>query len=510
MSVFSNIAANAISRLWLAVVQIAVTPIVVHLLGPTAYGLVGFYTTLLLSLVFLDQCASPVLGRSLAQLGSAEGLAAESRNLLRTLEIVSWSIALGIGGAVVLSAPLIARYWIGGSLPEDQLVHALRVMGVGIAVQWPSFLYGSGFVGLQRQDLLQAARIVLLTLQAVGAIVVLKISATPERYLLWQAATNGGTTLILGVLLWRIMPAAGGVARASLRLFRQVWRFAAGNFAIGLLAALLTQAGGLIVAKYCSLDQFAAYALATTLVGQISTILTQPVSTALMPHFVQLLAKPNQEGLVDEYHRWAQRIIVLILPVSATLIVFARPMMEIWLGSSSPLANPVAVLLPWLAIGTLFNTLVTPAYLLQVAAGWTRLTAVTNFFAVAIAVPILIVSVPIYGPLAAVACWAALNVGYYLFSVPRMHKRLLQGELWPWWTRDTGAPILIIGFLYLAVAWAGAGESSSWPSLTYAALAALGAFALLVLVLPQVRADAASILQLLRSAKTRRLLRGPN
>lgn len=489
-----NIAANALSRLWLAIVQIVVTPIVVHLLGPTSYGLVSFYTTLLLSLIFLDQCASPVLSRYLARAGSSQA-AVESRDLLRTMEIVSWSIALVIGGAVIVTAPLVARYWIGGSLPEDRLVDALRLMGVGIAAQWPSFLYASGFTGLQRQDLLQAVRVVLLTLQAIGAIFVLKISATPERYLLWQAATNAGMSVVLGLLLWRTMPAAERVARASLRLLQQIWRFAAGNFTIGFLGALLTQMGGLIVAKYCSLEEFAAYALATTLVSQISTILTLPISAALMPHFVQVLARPDPRDVADEYHRWAQRITALVLPVSATLIVFARSLMDIWLGATSPLAAPVAGLLPWLAIGTLFNTLVTPAYLLQIAAGWTRLTVVTNVVAVGLAVPFLIATVPAYGPLAAVACWAALNVGYYLFSVPRMHRRLLPGELWAWWSRDTGLPMLMVGAFYLVVASMVAPSASSWWSLGQAILSASGASALLVLTLPQVRSDIGGILR---------------
>lgn len=491
MSLAFNITANALSRLWLALVQIAVTPMIVHLLGPTSYGLVGFYTTLMLSLVFLDQCASPVLGRSLALYDSTPGSAVDARDLLRTMEMVSWSIALCIGGAVVISAPMIARYWLGGNgLPEDQLVNALRLMGVGIAAQWPSFLYGSGFVGLQRQDVLQAARVVLLTLQAIGAVLVLRISATPETYLLWQAVTNAGVSLALGFLLWRIMPAADRRARASAQLFRRVWRFAAGNFAIGFLAAILTQFGGLIVVAYSTLEQFAAYALATTLVAQISTILTQPVAAALMPHFVQLLSRPNHVGLAEEYHRWAQRIIALILPVSATLIVFARPLMDVWLGAGSPLAGPVAALLPWIAIGTLFNTVVTPATLLQIAAGWTRLTIVTNVVAVALVLPVLLMSVPVYGPVAAAACWAALNVGYYLFSVPCMHRRLLTHELWGWWTRDTGLPILAVGALYLIVAWAAGPQVSLWWSVAYAAAAAAGAVALLLLVLPHVRADA--------------------
>lgn len=498
MRLVSNITANALSRLWLALVQVAVTPVIVHLLGPSSYGLIALYMTLLLSLIFLDQCASPVLSRFLAQFGTPAAPAINVRDLLRTMEFVTWSTGLCIGGSIIIFAPWIARNWIGTSLPHSQLVDCLRLIGVGIALQWPSFLYASGFVGLQRQDILQLVRAILLTVQAGGAVLVLIKSATPEAYLLWQSATNAVISVTLGVLLWRILPSTAGRARINWGLIEHIWRFAAGNFAIGFLAAIVAQAGPLIVAKFCTLEQFAAYALATTLVAQVSTMLTQPISTALMPHFVKLLSAPHHLLLAEEYHRWSQRIVILVLPVSATLIVFARPLMDLWLGTSSPLAAPVAALLPWLAVGTLFNTLVTPPYVVQIAAGWTRLTVVTALVAVCAAIPFLLVSVPNYGPLAAAICWAAINIGSFTFSVPQMHKRLLPNELRRWWVRDTGLPLLIAAASsFVASEFVPSEPLTRW-SLIYAVAFATGTAALVAVALPYVRTDIKAALRLMR------------
>jgi len=172
------------------------------------------------------------------------------------------------------------------------------------------------------------------------------------------------------------------------------WRFAAGNVAIGLTIALLTQSSSLIIAKYCSLDQLAAYTLAVNLAGQVATILSQPVSTTLMPHFAHLIARHDEERLGREYHRLTQIIVVLVLPMAGMFAVFARPVLQLWLGVSSPLVEPVAALLPWVTVGTLFNCIMVAPYLPQIASGWTRLCVATNIVALVVLLPTLFFVVP--------------------------------------------------------------------------------------------------------------------
>jgi O-antigen/teichoic acid export membrane protein len=487
-----NILSAGFSRFWQAGLQLLITPVIVHLLGPKAYGLVGFYATISLFLAFLDQAISPTLSRELARSLHRSEAARDLRCLLRTLEVLSGSIALGLGILIAAGAPAIARYWLVHSgIPDHELIAAIRLMGVSLACQWPATLYGGGFVGLQRQDLLVPVRVVVTTAQSLGAVALLaEVAASPLLFFAWMAVTSAAMSLGLRALLWRTMPASDLPARVELNRLRQIWRFAAGNLAIGLTTALLTQSSGLIIAKYCAMDQLAAYTLALSLAGQVATILSQPVSATLMPHFAHLITLRDDVRLAREYHRWSQIMAALVLPVAGTFVVFARPLLQFWLGTSSPLIGPVALLLPWITIGTLFNTLMVPPYFLQIAHGWTRLSVSANIIALVVILPVLAIGVPRYGPLAAAFCWIGLNVGYFLVMVPYMHRRLLPREIWSWWGRDTLLPTAVAAVVYAGARMFVPPDLPRLGALATAAAVAVLAWAALLVVLPRVRADA--------------------
>ena len=481
------------------------TPFIVHFLGPKSYGLVGFYATVSMFLAFLDQAVSPTLTRELARSVHLVDAARDLRCLLYSLELLSGGIAVILGATVAGGAPLIARHWLVNSgIPESELIDAIRLMGLSLACQWPATLYSGGFVGLRRQDLLVPVRVTVITVQSVGAVLLLsKVSASPLLYFTWLAITSALMSIILRALLWRMMPPSKEPARFDPDLLRTIWRFATGNLIIGLTVALLTQSGGLIVAKYCALEQLAAYTLAVGLAGQVSTILVQPISTTLMPHFAHLTSQRDAARLAREYHRWSQIFSALILPITGTLIVFGKPLLQVWLGSASPLVNPVSELLPWVAIGTLLNTLMTPSYFLQIANGWTSLIVTMNFIALAVILPALVIAVPRYGPIAAAVCLIGINLPYYVIMVPYMHRRLLPDDLWAWCGRDTLLPIAVVGIIYGGALLLTPSDVPQFAGLAAAVAVAALAWAALLVALPQVRADAFGMLNIVRLKLTR-------
>ena len=495
-----NILSAGFSRFWQAALQLLITPFIVHYLGPKSYGLVGFYATISLFLAFLDQAVSPTLTRELARSGHQAESAKNLRSLLHSLELLSGAIAVILGALIAGGASLIARHWLANSgVPEFELVDAVRLMGLSLACQWPAALYSGGFVGLQRQDLLVPVRVIIATVQSVGALVLLsKVSASPILFFAWMAATSALLSFVLRVFLWRVMPRSEAPIRFDPHVLRMVWRFATGNLVIGLTTALLTQSGGLIIAKYCSLEQLAAYTLAVALAGQVSTILVQPVSATLMPHFAYLTSKRDDAHLAREYHRWSQIFSVLILPITGTLIVFGRPLLQIWLGIASPLVDPVSELLPWIAIGTLFNTIMTPPYFLQISNGWTSLIVTMNFIALAVILPALVITVPIYGPIAAAVCWIGINLVYYVIMVPYMHRRLMPSELWPWWGRDTLLPTAVVGIIYGGALVLTPFDVPRFVGLAAATVVAAFAWGVLLAILPQVRTDALGVFNMVK------------
>ena len=501
MNLAVNISANAASRLWLALLQLLMTPIIVSLLGPDSYGLVGFSTTITLFLSFFDQCISPLLARELSTATEAKDKEQYNRDLLRTLEIISCLTGLVIGVTIMLLAPWIAGYGLAsGGLSEETRIGAVRLIGLFVICQWPSMLYASGFVGLQRQDLLVAVRIVSGTLASVGGALLLWLAgASITLYLSWLAGIACLASLILGWLLWQRLP--GAPARFDGAALKRLWRFALGNLLIGISAALLSQAPGLIVAATCSLPQLAAYTLGMTLAQQVATLLTQPVSSTLTPHFTRMMGRNDSEGLAREYHRWTQMIVFLALPPVAMLFFFAQPLIQLWLGADSPLAGPVAELLPLAALGTLFNILITPAYTLQIAAGWTRLSIQTNAVAVPLILALVLLLTPIHGPVGAVISWLVINLGYYLFYIPLMHRKLLTDQLWRWWLLDTLLPCVLVFAVYAMLnAWLPQAQGLAMSLSRILLIASAAALAVLA-VLPLVRDDLIKL--------ARRLLKRP-
>jgi O-antigen/teichoic acid export membrane protein len=491
-SVRTNVLSGGVWRVWQALLQFAFTPVYIHLLGPAGYGLVGFNATLIMLLAFLDQAVSPVLTREFSRLSGQPDGAAEMRAVLFTLQAVSLATAIAVGAGIIITAPFIVHHALDpAGLAAPEAITAVRLIGLTIAGQWPAFLFGAGFIGLQRQDVLAGLRLVTMTVQTTGAaLALLWIAPTPDVFFGWQAGVSLPFSAIYGYFLWRGMPTSPpGAARGAMRL-APVLRFGAGTLSIGLLAGLLSQADNLVVAKYTPLPLFACYSLAFTLAAQAFGLALAPIAAALLPYFTLLTGQNDEQRQVLEYHRWAQLVAVVTLPLAGVLIVFGRPLLQVWLGPASPVIGPMTEILPVIALGSLLNGFVMPCYLMQLAAGWTRLSVITNIVTVCLFIPAVLLSVRHFGMVAGAVCWVAVNLGYMFVQVPLAHRRILRGQFAGWLTRDVLLPSALAAGVFGAAWWLGAG---AWPGLPGAA-GAVGAAALaaglLGVALPHPRRDA--------------------
>lgn len=488
LSVFSNAVVNAVGRVWSAGLQFVFVPVYVKLLGPEEYGLIGFYTTLLLSLTFLDLCISPVLGREFGRLAERQDSANSMRNLLRSMEVISLGMATVVSAIVIFMAPWLATNWIhSGSLPLEKVSDAIRLMGLVIACQWLTSLYGSGFAGLHRQDLATKIRIFITTLQWVGAAAILwLIFPSVNLLLMWQALTFLSLSIWLRRDLWRIMP-NGHAPRFDIGFLRATWGFSLGNLIIGLTSSLLTQTDKWIISKYVPLDQFSAYVLTFTIVSPITILVALPVGSAVFPLFSRFFAKRDNENLAIEYHRWSQLVAAFSLPMVGALLTFGDSFSNLWLPSNSKLVSDLMVVLPWVALGTLFNTLMMIPYFLQIASGWVRLSIYKNIFLLFLFVPTLIFAVPKYGAIVGGWCWLAINVGYYFMEIPIMHRRILKNEMWSWWIIDTFIPALITVVVFFVANCVVPKNVSLYSSVCFALLVSVADLLIILLVLPYTR-----------------------
>ena len=115
----------------MTLLSLATVPIVIHFLGIEAYGLIGFFLSLMAILSLFDLGLGTALNREFAQYSVQPEKAQEMHDLLRTLEIIYWLVGIAIATTMTILAPVIAAYWIQSQqLAEETVTQALTMMGM--------------------------------------------------------------------------------------------------------------------------------------------------------------------------------------------------------------------------------------------------------------------------------------------------------------------------------------------------------------------------------------------
>lgn len=164
-----NLIANYLGQGWVAIMGLAFIPIYIKYLGIEAYGLIGLFALLQAWLSLLDMGMTPTLGREMARFTGGSHSAQSIRDLLRSIEVIAFGIAVLIAGGIALSANWIATSWLQAeALPAEVVAQAFMVMGLVTAIRFMESVYRSSIVGLQRQVLFNVVNSAMATLRGLG------------------------------------------------------------------------------------------------------------------------------------------------------------------------------------------------------------------------------------------------------------------------------------------------------------------------------------------------------
>ncbi len=167
----TNILANYAGQIWMALMAIAFVPLYIRVLGIEAFGLVGMMLSLQAISLLLDLGMGGVLNRELARRSHTTSTAQSAGNLVRTLEWLVWPTTLVIAVSIGLASGPLANHWLTPqSLTRADTANAIIVMGLAVALQWPSSFYSNGLSGLERQPALNLINACFATLRGAGVI----------------------------------------------------------------------------------------------------------------------------------------------------------------------------------------------------------------------------------------------------------------------------------------------------------------------------------------------------
>lgn len=443
MPLKKNTVANYLGQGWAALMGLAFVPVYIHYLGVEAWGLVGFMSMLQAWFTLLDMGLTPTLSREMARFQAGAHSAQSIRDLLRSLEMIYGGVALAVVGIVWLIAPWVAEHWLNAAeLPAASVTQAIGMMGLVLAARMVEQVYRGAIQGLQRQVWLNGAQSALATLRWGGVVGVLAwMDASIEAFFWWQGLISLLGVAVLARQTYYWLPKGERFSRFDLDALVRIRRFAGGMAATTFLALLLTQVDKLLLSKLVSLEEFGYYALAASVAGALYFLVT-PVSSAVSPRLTELVAKSEQQVLIDTYHRASQWLAAVLVPAALMMAVFAEPLLYAWTGNIN-LTQQAGPLLVLIALGTLCNGFMYVPYMAQLAHGWTGFAVRVNIVAVSFIVPAILWAVPRFGAIGAAWAWLVLNAGYVLIGMHFMHRRLLPGEKWRWYREAVFKPLAI-------------------------------------------------------------------
>jgi O-antigen/teichoic acid export membrane protein len=451
-----NIIANFAGQGWIALMGFVFVPFYLRFIGAEGYGLVGFFVLLSSTFSLLDMGFDITATREIASFHDVDEQEKHRiATLLRSVELLLWSIALMIGIVVGLAAPLITTHWLNvQSTRIPEVTNGIRLMAIALVIQFPIDFYSGCLIGLQEQVKLSAINSVVATLRGVGAVLLLwLIAPTVQMFFAWQCVISAVAVFCLRFSVWRSTGNRGS-QRFNLASLRSVGKYTAGIGVINVLGYLLTQIDKITLSKVLSLKVFGYYTLAWTL-GTFAQRFIGPIFNAYYPRVAQLAAqiKPQHivnlqrdTELVKLYSRASRVMAVAIVPFSLWLAWYARELLALWTHDKG-IAEAAAGAVAWIALGTLCNGLMHIPYSVQLATGQLKLAFWHNLISVLLVVPLTYYGATHYGLQGAALSWFLLNIGSLIIGSPIMYRLMMKSARSDWYRHAVAYPVLEAAFL---------------------------------------------------------------
>ncbi len=438
-----NIAVSFSGRIWAALLGVVFVPFYIRHLGVESYGIIGIFSSIQAALALFDVGLSQTVNREIARLSASDENNREIRNIARSLEIPYWLISVLVIIVAILISVSIAHYWVTPNRVSVSTVsESLMIMSVGFGFQWCSNFYTGGLTGLQRHLLLNISIIVFATLRSVGALLVLEfVSPTIQTFLIWQTIVGALNTLVLLLIFWKCMPQSQIKPKFEIELIKGMWRYASGMTSIGIVGLILTQLDKVILSKMLDLREFGYYSFALTISTLILFMIIGSIGTVFFPKFSELVETNDQTAINEIYHQASQIMSVLLIPATLVLMLFSSEILFIWTKDQEIVKNS-SLLLSVLAFGLGLNGSIQIPYLMQLAHGITKIAFWTNFIAILILIPFLIVCTQYFGAIGGASASVVLGLYNIVIFAQTTHRFILKGELLNWYVKDLFFPLL--------------------------------------------------------------------
>lgn len=390
----SNTSYNLFSQIWFTVLNLAITPYIVHKLGLEAYGIFAILNVIIGYFSIMD------LGIGAASIKYiSDYLSKDDRIALKELLKTSFSLYLIIGllGAVTI-IPLTSYFLIHMFHISMTLISTARtvfyIAGIGFIIHMPLIFLRSILMALQRFDILVKRNLVLLTAFIAGEVILLYLGFG----LIQLALLNVFIEIVNVLIFWydskKILPELSIKPSFHIHTLRILWSFGIMKFLNQITSQAVFQLDRILIGIFMPIAWVTYYVVPVNLSQKLMSWQGN-ITTVYFPLAYELIAKKEKEKFILLYTKLTKYIFILIVPVAIILFLFSNPIFELWMHGD--FAAKSGITLKILSVSYLFTVLSTIQALSADAFGKPYITTLFSIISAVINLVAAVFLIPRYG-----------------------------------------------------------------------------------------------------------------
>jgi len=448
-----NIIANYVSQLYMAGLGVLILPLYIKYMGAEAYGLIGFFTMLQAWFALLDLGLTPTIGRETARYRGGSMSALQFRQLFRALSVIFFSIAL-IGGLLlwIMAEPIAFSWLTFEELQKEDVVLAVEIMAVSVAMRWMTGLYRGVVTGSERLVWISSLNIIVATFRFIGVFVSMYFYGfTVEVFFYHQLCVAMVELIVLYWISDLLIPKRQTLHAQigwSLKPIKSLLKFSLSVALTSSIWIMVTQVDKLVLSGILPLEEYGFFTLAVMLAAGILT-LSIPVSSAIMPRMARLYAEGKEEEMIHVYRSTTQLVSVIAGSAAIFIAIYSERLLYVWTGDLE-IAKNASPVLQLYAMGYGVLAVAAFPYYLQYALGNLRYHLIGNLITLFTLLPVMVWAAKSYGAIGAGWAWFIVHSTYLLLWVGFVHGQLVPKLNMKWLFQDVVKiyfPTAIVGWI---------------------------------------------------------------
>lgn len=452
-SIKKNIIANYSSQIFIIIISVITLPKLITVMGSEAYGLIGFFSLIQSWIMLLDLGMSPTLTREIARFNGGVLKANDLLHFFKSMKKIFIGLAILVVIFILLSSDFIVTSWLKTKLDYLTLMKSVALMAFILAFRWIASIYRAAVIGFEKLVWLGIINVVFAVLRFLFIFIVLiYVGNSPVIFFIYQLIISVVELFVLAFYVRNLLPVAIVTIDYKVRPLKEVLGFSLTIAFTGAVWVIITQTDKLILSKLLLLSDYGYYSLAVQVAGAI-TLISGPISSAILPRLTKMEAEGKYEELITLYRSSTRLIVIITGTASLILMFFSKQAIFAWTGNML-MVEKVSKYSSLYAIGNFFLAIAAFPYYLQYAKGNLKFHLYGNIFFVVFLIPSLIIVVNKFGGIGAGYVWIGVNALYLFLWVPIINNYFVKELNKKWYLNDIFrviVPALFITYLLSCV-----------------------------------------------------------